>query len=235
MLRTDVIQKIIDKKKALRYLEIGVNNGDNFFPIEISQKTAVDPSFAFSSARQTEWEAKNPANMAAKYITATSDDFFAKADAVDGFDVVFIDGLHTYEQSLQDVLNSLDKLNDNGVIVMHDCKPPHVAAAYPAASLQAAEDAQKDEATKVPGWDGIWCGDVWKTICHLRSHRQDLRVFVLDCDFGLGIVMKGKPDNNLDLSTDQLNAMTYEDIFHGDGSLLNLKHENYLFEFLETI
>jgi Methyltransferase domain len=235
MLRTDVIQKIIDKKKALRYLEIGVNNGDNFFPIEISQKTAVDPSFAFSSARQTEWEAKNPANMAAKYITATSDDFFAKADAVDGFDVVFIDGLHTYEQSLQDVLNSLDKLNDNGVIVMHDCKPPHVAAAYPAASLQAAEDAQKNEATKVAGWDGIWCGDVWKTICHLRSRRQDLRVFVLDCDFGLGIVMKGKPDNNLDLSTEQLNAMTYEDIFHGDGSLLNLKHENYLFEFLETI
>jgi Methyltransferase domain len=235
MLRTDVIQKIIDKKKALRYLEIGVNNGDNFFPIEISQKTAVDPSFAFSSARQTEWEAKNPANMAAKYITATSDDFFAKADAVDGFDVVFIDGLHTYEQSLQDVFNSLDKLNDNGVIVMHDCKPPHVAAAYPAASLQAAEDAQKDEATKVSGWDGIWCGDVWKTICHLRSRRQDLRVFVLDCDFGLGIVMKGKPDNNLDLSTDQLNAMTYEDIFNGDGSLLNLKDENYLFEFLETI
>jgi Methyltransferase domain/2-C-methyl-D-erythritol 4-phosphate cytidylyltransferase len=235
MLRTDVIQKIIDRKKAQRYLEIGVNNGDNFFPIEIDQKVAVDPSFAFSTARQKEWETMNPYNAKAQYVTATSDDFFAKADSVAKFDVVFIDGLHTYAQSLQDALNSLERLNDNGVIVMHDCKPPHVAAAYPAASLQAAEDAQQDAATKVAGWDGIWCGDVWKTICHLRSQRQDLRVFVLDCDFGLGIVMKGKPENSLQLTTSQIDNMTYEEIFNSDGSLLNLKDENYLFEFLETI
>ena len=106
MLRTDVIQKIIDKKKALRYLEIGVNNGDNFFPIEVAQKVAVDPSFAFPLERKLEWDAKNSCNATAEYITATSDDFFAKADAMAAFDVVFIDGLHTYEQSLQDVLNN---------------------------------------------------------------------------------------------------------------------------------
>ncbi len=235
MLRTDVIQKIIDHKKAQRYLEIGVNNGDNFFPIEVSQKIAVDPSFAFSPERQQEWETRNPYNLKAQYVTATSDDFFAEVSAIDGFDVVFIDGLHTYQQSLQDVLNSLDKLNDNGVIVMHDCKPPHVAAACPAQSLQEAEDMQKDEATKSPGWTGEWCGDVWKTICHLRSQRQDLKVFVLDCDYGLGIVTKGKPDASLELSKEALNAMTYDEVFNGDGSLLNLKDENYLFEFLKTI
>ncbi len=235
MLRTDVIQKIIDHKKAQRYLEIGVNNGDNFFPIEVDQKVAVDPSFAFSPERQKEWETMNPYNAKAQYVTATSDDFFAKAESIEKFDVVFIDGLHTYEQSLQDVLNSLDKLNDNGVIVMHDCKPPHVAAACPAPSLAAAEELQKYEKTKTPGWTGEWCGDVWKTICHLRSQRQDLRVFVLDCDYGLGIVTKGKPDNGLKLSQKALDAMTYDEVFNGDGSLLNLKNENYLFEFLQTI
>ncbi len=235
MLRTDVIQKIIDHKKAQRYLEIGVNNGDNFFPIEVDQKIAVDPSFAFSPERQKEWENMNPYNAKAQYITATSDDFFAKAESIEKFDVVFIDGLHTYAQSLQDVLNSLDKLNDNGVIVMHDCKPPHVAAACPAPSLAAAEELQQSEKTKTPGWTGEWCGDVWKTICHLRSQRQDLRVFVLDCDYGLGIVMKGKPDNDLKLSLKALDTMTYDEVFNGDGSLLNLKNENYLFEFLQTI
>jgi hypothetical protein len=235
MLRTDVIQKIIDHKKAQRYLEIGVNNGDNFFPIEVDQKIAVDPSFAFSPERQKEWETMNPYNAKAQYVTATSDDFFAKAESIDLFDVVFIDGLHTYAQSLQDVLNSLDKLSDNGVIVMHDCKPPHVAAACPAPSLQAAEELQKDENTKTPGWTGEWCGDVWKTICHLRSQRQDLKVFVLDCDYGLGIVMKGKPESTLKLSQSALDAMTYDEVFHSDGSLLNLKDENYLFEFLKTI
>jgi Methyltransferase domain len=235
MLRTDVIQKIIDQKKALKYLEIGVNNGDNFFPIKVSQKVAVDPSFAFSPERKMEWDVKNPDNATAQYVNTTSDDFFAQTDVAERFDVVFIDGLHTYAQSLQDVLNSLDRLNENGVIVMHDCKPPHIAAACPAKSLQEAEDMQKDEKTKTPGWTGEWCGDVWKTICYLRSQRQDLQVFVLDCDYGLGIVMKGKPDNNLDLSKESLDAMTYAEVFNGDGSLLNLKNENYLFEFLETI
>lgn len=228
MLRTDVIQKIIDKKKATRYLEIGVNNGDSFFPIEIAHKVGVDPSFAFSPERKLEWAGKNPCNATAEYIDATSDAFFAKAP-IEKFDVAFIDGLHTYEQSLQDVLNTLDHLNENGVIVMHDCKPPHVPAALAAPSLQAAIDMD------VPGWDGIWCGDVWKTICHLRSNRKDLRVFTLDCDFGLGIVMKGKSDIDLNLSKAELDKMTYADVENSNYSPLNLKDENYLFEFLETI
>jgi hypothetical protein len=58
---------------------------------------------------------------------------------------------------------------------------------------------------------------------------------VLDCDFGLGIVMKGKPDNYLNLSKDELDKMTYEDVINGKENLLNLKDENYLFEFLKTI
>jgi hypothetical protein len=235
MLRTDVIQKIIDKKKALSYLEIGVNNGDNFFPIEVAHKVAVDPSFAFSPERKIEWEAKNPCNATAEYITATSDDFFAKAGATSSFDVVFIDGLHTYEQSLQDVLNSVEKLNDNGVIVMHDCKPPHLGAACPAKSLQEAEEMQNHEETKIPEWTGEWCGDVWKTICYLRSYRKDLQVFVLDCDYGLGIVVKGKSDSDFDLSKEALATLDYQEIIQGEYKFLNLKNENYLFEFLDII
>ncbi len=235
MLRTDVIQKIIDKKKALRYLEIGVNNGDNFFPIKAPQKVAVDPNFAFPLELKLEWDAKNSCNATAEYITATSDDFFAKADAMAAFDVVFIDGLHTYEQSLQDVLNSLGKLNDNGVIVMHDCKPPHLGAACPAKSLKEAEDMQNNEDTKTPGWTGEWCGDVWKTICYLRSYRKDLKVFVLDCDYGLGVIVKGKSDNDFNLSKEALATMSYEEILNGKNDFLNLKNEAYLFEFLDTI
>jgi Methyltransferase domain len=235
MLRTDVIQKIVDKKKALRYLEIGVNNGDNFFPIEVTEKIAVDPSFAFSPERKLEWDAKNPHNATAEYIVATSDDFFAQSGVMASFDVVFIDGLHTYAQSLQDVLNSLEKLNDNGVIVMHDCKPPHLGAACPASSLKEAEDMQNNDETKTPGWTGEWCGDVWKTICHLRSYRKDLKVFVLDCDYGLGIITKGKSDDDFNLGKEALLAMSYEEILNGKDNFLNLKDENYLFKFLDTI
>jgi hypothetical protein len=113
-------------------------------------------------------------------------------------DVVFVDGLHTYQQALKDVNNSLINLNEKGVIIIHDCNPPHEAAAYPADSYDHAASLS------LPGWTGEWCGDVWKTICYLRSHRNDLKIFVLDCDYGLGIVMRGEPDNDLDITEDEL-------------------------------
>jgi Methyltransferase domain len=227
MFRTEVIQKIIDHKNAQTYLEIGVEQGNNFFPIEVTSKTAVDPSFAFSTDEQAAWVVKNPCNTKAQYVRSTSDDFFASTDRVQRFDVVFVDGLHTHEQSLRDVINALDNLQENGVIVMHDCKPPNIPAACPTKNLT--------EAMQMPDWSGEWCGDVWKTICFLRSQRPDLRVFVLDCDYGLGIVTKGTSDSILALSQERLDAMNYEEVMNGEENLLNLKDPEYFYEFLKTI
>jgi hypothetical protein len=116
------------------------------------------------------------------------------------------------------------------VVVIHDCNPPHRAAAHPSqlSQKQAAE-------LKIPGWTPEWCGDVWKAICYLRSQRNDLRVFVLDFDYGLGIVTRGKPDNRLNLSEEELNKMTFEDLLRDKTNLLNLKGKSYLSEFLERL
>jgi len=227
MTRTEVIQKIIDKKKAGNYLEIGTASGANFLPIVSRRKVAVDPCFSISPGRRALWTLRNFSNVFAKYYETTSDAYFSRSTV--RFDVVFIDGLHTYEQSLKDVLGSLAILNGNGVIVMHDCNPPNKAAAHPALSYEHAASL------KLPGWNGEWCGDVWKTVCHLRSKRKDLRVFVLDCDFGLGIVTKGSPDSCLGLSEERLKALTYEDLESDRRNLLNLKDDSHLLEFLETI
>ncbi len=229
MNRTAVIQRIIDKTKAKTYLEIGVGKGTNFFPIRARHKIAVDPHFTFSKRRKIKWTLKNLYNVVAMYHESTSDSYFARNKSIDRLDVVFIDGLHTYEQSLRDVMNSLVNLNKTGVIVMHDSSPPNQAAARPEAPCNHATELG------LPGWTGEWCGDVWKTICYLRSHRTDLRVFVLDCDYGLGIVTKGEADSCLNLSQMELNEMTYEDLVSDRRNLLNLKDESYLFEFLENI
>lgn len=229
MNRIEVVQTIIYKKKAQKYLEIGVASGNSFFPIKARQKIAVDPKFKFSTKRRMKWIINNLYNLTAKYYASTSDNFFSSISSTDRFDVVFIDGLHTYQQSLRDVTNSLGSLNENGVIVMHDCNPPREAAAYPAESYESAA------ALKLPGWTGEWCGDVWKTICYLRSRRRDLKIFVLDCDYGLGIVMRGNPDNCLNVSEEVLDNMTYEDLSRERKNLLNLKDKSYFFEFLETI
>lgn len=227
--RTDVLQRIIDRQNTGTYLEIGVSDGDNFFSIRALQKIAVDPEFKVPKALRTQWMTRNTSNLTATYHEMSSDAFFEIIDPGCRFDLVFVDGLHTYAQSLRDVSHSLDHLIERGIVVLHDCNPPHAAAAHPADSLQRAA------ALDLPGWTGAWCGDVWKTICHLRSRRSDVRVFVLDCDYGLGIVMRGTPDNRLDVSPEKLKQMTYADLDGDRPRLLNLRPESYLSEFLATI
>ena len=229
MLRTDVIQALLNAKKKPAYLEIGVEHGQNFFSIKAGSKTAVDPEFGFSFTERLRWIYKNPSNLNAKYYEVTSDKYFESGVGAKGMDVVFIDGLHTYQQSLKDVLNSLSILNDNGVIVMHDCNPPHKAAAHPSETKEGAVMAN------VPGWTGEWCGDVWKTICFLRGTRRDLRTFVLNTDYGLGIVMKGDADEYLNLSSEQVDAMTYDNLAAQREKILGLRNKEYFCEFLRTI
>ncbi|MFC1883807.1 class I SAM-dependent methyltransferase [Thermodesulfobacteriota bacterium] len=229
MNRIEVIQKILDKKKEPAYLEIGVDLGNTFFPIKARQKIAVDPYFKFSKKEKKEWVRKNPYNKAAKYYKLTSDRYFAKTKKFCQIDVVFIDGYHSYQQALKDVDNSLSNLKENGVIVMHDCDPPNEATAYPAESFKHAASLN------LPGWNGRWCGDVWKAVLYLRSNREDLKIFVLDCDYGIGIIKKGEPDNCLNLSEQDIDKMTYDEFSQNREKLLNLKGKIFLFKFLKTI
>ena len=52
----------------------------------------------------------------------TSDAFFAQNK--ERFDCIFIDGLHTLEQSLKDFYNAWEVLNKGGAVVFHDTNPP---------------------------------------------------------------------------------------------------------------
>jgi len=229
MNRLEIIQKIIDRTEARNYLEIGLAAGKTFLRIKARRKIAVDPCIGISKWKRIRWRFKNLYNMPARYYELTSDDFFTRVAMKNGLDVVFIDGLHTFEQALRDVENSLKHLNENGVIVMHDCDPSNEAAAYPATSGEYVASLN------LPGWTGAWCGDVWKTICYLRSFRKDLNVFVLDCDYGLGVITKAKPESSLDLNEEELKALTYADLAEHRKRFLNLKPVEYLDEFLRSV
>ena len=102
--------------------------------------------------------------------------------------VIFIDGLHTFEQTLQDCYNSLNYLAQGGVIILHDCNPPSDASSTPAQSIPEAEKKWKSKNTS--GWTDEWCGDTWKTIPFLIKNNPELNVSVLNTDYGLGIVSK---------------------------------------------
>ena len=54
-------------------------------------------------------------------MISLSDDFFKTSK--DKFDVIFIDGLHTYDQVRRDVINSIKHLKEGGYIALHDMLP----------------------------------------------------------------------------------------------------------------
>ncbi len=231
MNRINVIQKIINGVSAKTYLEIGVRYGDAFLKIKAKNKNGVDPNFAITPWKKFRYYFKNPYNIFNKYFNDESDVFFDKEKSrlsKSGIDVVFIDGLHTFDQSLRDVQNSLKYLNKNGIIVLHDCNPSSAVAALPAKSFE-------DIARSNPfGFTGVWNGDVWKTIVYLRAAREDLNVFVLDCDFGLGIITKEQPESTFKYPADEVHNLTYDDLSKNRKTMLNLKEAIFLQKFLNV-
>lgn len=167
MYRWDIINKLIQENGFTRYLEIGVRHPDDCFNrIICENKDGVDPGIEIGE------------NLVRYQYT--SDDFFEKLengelDKVPNFkwDVVFIDGLHLSFQVLRDVRNSLNHLNPNGYIVLHDCNPPEI--------FYAREDYA------INGELQPWNGTVWKAIYNLRTD-PGLDVCTVDTDWGCGII-----------------------------------------------
>ncbi|MBO2544284.1 class I SAM-dependent methyltransferase [Salegentibacter sp. BDJ18] len=225
MTRTELLQQLIDKNRYKSYLEIGTFQGKSFLPLKINKKVAIDPSFKIKKKEKIKWLLKYPFNLQNRYYEMTSNDFFEieilKKKKSYQFDLIFIDGLHTFEASLTDTLNSLKLLNKQGTIVLHDCFPPHKAASVPANSY---EEAKK---MKLNGWTNEWCGDVWKTIVYLKSyHSNALSIKVLNDDYGLGIIeIKNQifvphsidPDN-----FKAINSLNYEDLTNNPEKLISL-------------
>ena len=227
MNRVKAVQQALDGRMKPVYLEIGVEYGFVFRRIAAEEKIAVDPAF------RLRWLADTKAR-ATHYFETTSDAFFANETAFleqRGIDVALIDGLHTYRQVVRDVENTLRYLRDDGVIVLHDCNPANASIAFPATSY-ADFRAQNRWRNLLSLTLPPWSGDVWKAIVYLRSTRHDLRIAVLKCDFGVGIVRKGFPESRLSYSAAQIDALNYADLAADRDRLLNLQPPAYLGEFL---
>jgi Methyltransferase domain len=225
--RIKAVQRALEGLVKPVYLEIGVSKGLAFRRISADEKIAVDPAFKLSARSRSLADAKA---RATHYFETTSDAFFANETAFleqRPIDVALIDGLHTYEQVVRDVENTVRYLRDDGVIVLHDCNPARELIGRRAATWDDFVAQQKG-----PLRLGIWSGDVWKAIVYLRSMRDDLRVAVLKCDLGVGLVRKGLPESRLSYSAAQIEALNYADLAADRERLLNLKPPRYLGEFL---
>ena len=166
MLRFDVINYLISKNNYKSFLEIGTQAKINFSSIDIERKVCVDPDL----------------NSEADY-KITSDEYFE--NYFEKFDIILIDGLHHADVVYRDIINSLNRLNLGGCIVVHDVIPySYEAQVIP---LQKASDMGTI----------AWNGDVWKAWIKLKSERSDLDMKCVNTDHGCGIInytIKGSSD-----------------------------------------
>lgn len=179
--RDQIIQEIINKKKYKTYLEIGCDDNQVFSKIKI-QKIGVDP-------------------VSGGTIRDTSDNFFKRNNKK--FDIIFIDGLHEYDQVKKDINNSLFFLNNNGVIFLHDCMPQGFI-------YQA-----------VPRANAAWNGDVWKNIVETRT-KIEIDTYLIHADQGMGMILKRPNRNLLNLQKNDFKKLKYKDFYYNYKKYLNV-------------
>lgn len=166
--RSQLINYLIKTYNFKTYLEIGLDDGYNFKRIECECKESVDPYFQDDHSKyDLTFNGDLPYEIKSMLTyRMTSDDFFKQNTKT--YDIIFIDGLHTEEQVGRDIINSIKILNDNGLIVVHDCLP------------------KSKEAQMIPRIQGEWNGTVWKAIVELT--KEGLGIEVVDCDYGVGLI-----------------------------------------------
>jgi hypothetical protein len=99
----------------------------------------------------------------------TSDEFFALCPDEDAYDVVYLDGLHTFRQTYRDLINAL-RLCRRGVVLIDDVIPCDAASALPDRSA-ANELYGRLGLTRKPT---RWHGDVYKVVLCVAMHHPEL-------------------------------------------------------------
>ena len=177
--RIALVNLLVSKKQDPSYLEIGCHANDLFDSVPCRHKTGVDP-------------------MMGGTVRATSDEFFAKN--TDLFDVIFIDGLHTYEQVRKDAINSIRFLKPGGYVALHDMLPGSWLEHH------------------VPRLNDAWTGDVWKAAFELaQSSGIDFKIVKIDYGVGVFRLSGGKP--SLAAMTEELKEKEFEYFYKNVGKL----------------
>jgi hypothetical protein len=154
--RHEFLTVVHERYRPRSYLEIGVNDGLGLARSR-TRTIGVDPDFCISVELACDLT----------LVKATSDEFFARPDAISWFpegvvDFTFIDGLHLFEYVLRDFINTERASTATSVVVLDDVLPRSVS--------EAARNQHTME----------WAGDTYKVVAVLERYRSDLTTILLD-------------------------------------------------------
>ena len=89
-----------------------------------------------------------------------------------GYDIVFVDPYHTYEDSWEAISGAVKIVAPGGFVVIHDCNPPSAELARP------------------EFMEGDWCGVTYLAYLDFVTGNTRLEYLTVDTDFGCGVIRK---------------------------------------------
>jgi len=158
------------------YIEIGIETG-------AALAMARPPTIAVGVDPAARIE--HPFSADTRIFEMTSDAFFASVDlaaetSLARFDMAFIDGMHTFDQTLRDFINLERLAQPRSVVLVHDCLP------------LSAPTATRDRHTR------FWSGDTWRLIPLLKRARPDLAIRTIACrPTGLALITRLDPSSTV--------------------------------------
>jgi hypothetical protein len=150
------INQIAKHVGARSYLEIGVFRGKTFNALNFERKVAVDPRFRFDLADYQ--------REGVEFHQMHSDQYFTQYGLSRTFDIIFLDGLHTFQQTLRDFCNSLACAHDRTIWLIDDVLPVDVFSAWP----NQTEAVAFRKRAGAESW--AWHGDVYKVVFAIHDY-----------------------------------------------------------------
>lgn len=209
-----LLQRLHGHLRPRTYLEIGVFEGKTLrLPEPGTLAIGVDPEPRIAA----------PLPSGTTVHALTSDAYFADPAcaallAERRIDFAFIDGLHTFEQTLRDFINVERFATRDTVVVLHDTYPI---------------DAPCAARPPVPPTTGLWAGDCWKAVLALKAFRPDLLVRTVPVrPTGVTIITGLDPrstvlDERFDAIVERYLPLPYEFLLGGEADLLNLMDNDW--------
>ncbi|WP_132252392.1 class I SAM-dependent methyltransferase [Methylobacterium segetis] len=209
------INRLARIANAKRYLEIGVFNGSTFSGVDVDFRVGVDPTFHFDYAAL--------ANDRTHFHPLPSDEFFRTA-RYEPFDLIFLDGLHTYEQTLRDFISSLAFAHDRTIWLIDDTVPND--------SFSALPDQERCYRLRrsIGNGDWSWMGDVFKVVYFIRTMMKfyHFRTFG---GHGQTVVWRDPRivENFVGTPVAEIGTMSYEDFIETHRETMNLVEDENIF------
>jgi hypothetical protein len=208
---------------AHAYLEIGVNEGHTFLNAKgFEVKHGVDPEFRLDVPAH--------ASDSVVFFEMTSDDFFThSADPNQKYDIVFLDGLHTFEQTFRDFCSSQAHSHDGTIWLVDDVHPSDIFSAHP-------DQAEAYRSRERHGLEGVqWHGDVFKVVFAIHDFFPNLSYrTIVGSGNPQAVVVRRQRDVFAPAFADleQITRMTYYD-FMQHRDVMNLATEDEVIAWLE--